>query len=136
MRWPLKFQVTLLGEATIGFDSTGTMYVERGEPETIKVFSHAVVNGTTSQQSPGLQQAPYLQTVERLQVIAPPGLFPIKYGDLPGTVNRYPGDENWMRVDAEENVDANPYYSPGLSIYYFERETAETPTNDYITPGY
>lgn len=118
---PLNFEVTRLGKSTRRQISTGIIF-DREPRERVKVFSYAVINGNTAETST-LQSMPFLNTVERLQIIAPAGLFPLLWGDTATTVLLDNLDGNWVRVDAEENYDNNPYWSPGLSVYYFERET-------------
>lgn len=122
---PLNFEVTRLGKSTKRTDYTGRPIIEREPSDRVRVFSYAVINGNTVETST-LYSAPFLATVERLQIIAPAGLFPLLWGDTGTTVKLDNLGENWVRVDAEENYDNNPYWSPGLSVYYFERETEST----------
>lgn len=119
---PLNFGVTRLGKSKLQRDSTGRPTLTREPRERVKVFSYAVINGNTAETST-LHSAPFLATVERLQIIAPAGLFPLLWGDTGTTVLLDTLEGVWVRVDAEENYDNNPYWSPGLSVYYFERET-------------
>lgn len=113
---PLKYEVTRLGPLNV---TDGT----RGESDTVAVFAYAVTNGSTVEQSGGQLHTPYLQFTERLQVIAPPGSFDLMRGEGRTRILIPTEPEEWVRVDAEQNWDANPFWSPGLSVFWFVRES-------------
>lgn len=120
MSYPLRFTIRRLGPRT-GISSEAP----HGPAEDVPVFAYAVINGTTSRQSATQYDATLFTTVERLQVIAPPDSFPLHWHDHPAVVETKEGTTTvaWERVDAEENYDNNPFWAPGLSVFYFERET-------------
>lgn len=93
--WPLNFEVSVRGV---------------GRPaRAVRVFAY---NVTRSEET---RLAGHLRLVEVLQVIAPPGV--IDRGD---TITIDNGTE-W-EVDANpEDHENNPYFTPGLVIYYGNR---------------
>lgn len=126
MNYPLRFTIRRRGPREKIVTQTGhTTTGPHGPSEDVPVFAYAVINGTTAMQSATQYDATLFTTVERLQVIAPPNTFPLLYDDYPAVVETKEGTTTvaWERVDAEENYDNNPFWSPGLSVFYFERET-------------
>lgn len=126
MSYPLKFTIRRRGPRKTVSAGTGQGYPgPHGPAEEVPVFAYAVINGTTATQSATRYDATLFTTVERLQVIAPPNTFPLLYDDYPAVVETTEGTKTvaWTRVDAEENYDNNPFWAPGLSVFYFERET-------------
>lgn len=125
MNYPLRLTIRRRGPRKRVSDAQGHRPGPHGPSEDVPVFAYAVINGNTNMQSATQYDARLFVTVERLQVIAPPDTFPLLYDDYPTVVETTEGAATieWERVDAEENYDNNPFWAPGLSVFYFERRT-------------
>lgn len=104
--WPLKFTVQTQGEGHWEKDRFNNDKWVPGELEDVPVFSWAVVK---TQEIGGDS---VLRTIDDLEIMAPPGTFtPEGSVSLPdGTV--------WQIQGNPEDVNNNPYWSPGLVTYH------------------
>lgn len=117
--YPLKFEVHVREYHRVG--PYGNI-LETFPARKVNVFSWALVSGNSVETKE--HNAIVLRTTERLQIIAPPGTFRrptagevLESVEIEGQV--------WALTDTEEKHDANPWWSPGLSVFWFDRETAD-----------
>lgn len=121
--WPLQFELDVKAYHRVG--PYGNV-LETFPARKARVFSWALVSGNSFEVKE--HNAIVLITNERLQVIAPPETFrrPVSGETLEVVVIN---GQDWTLTDTEEKHDANPWWTPGLSIYWFDREVA-----DYAPP--
>lgn len=117
--YPLKFEVHVREYHSVG--PYGNI-LESFPARKARVFSWALVSGNSVETKE--QNAIVLRTTERLQVIAPPGTF-----RRPATGETIESilleGQIWALTDTEEKHEANPWWSPGLSVFWFDREVAD-----------
>lgn len=121
--YPLQYEIDVKAYSTTGHMGD---IIETFPARKVRVFSWALVSGNSAEiKQDGIIT---LQTTERLQVIAPPGTFrkPASGEVLEVVVIE---DQEWTLTDTEEKHEANPWWSPGLSVYWFDRDVS-----DYV-PG-
>lgn len=112
MKYPLKFTVTRPGERyfTGEYDRFGNEIWATAPAVDVRVFSYAVIRteqGLTDDQ---------FRIVDRLEVIAPSG-------SLSGAATVVVDAVAWDRDGSGHSVGNNPYFNPGLDIYFFTRAT-------------
>lgn len=122
--YPLQFEIDVKAYSTLG--EYGTV-LETFPARKVRVFSWALVSGNSVEVKE--DNAVVLRTTERLQIIAPPGTFRKPAAGETLEVVVIDGQE-WTITDTEEKHEANPWWSPGLSVFWFDREVA-----DYVPPG-
>lgn len=128
--WPLEFEIDVKAYQRVG--QYGTI-LESFPARKVRVFSWALVSGNSVEVKE--QNAIILRTTERLQIIAPPGTFRKPAAGETLEVAVIDG-QDWTLTDTEEKHEANPWWSPGLSIYWFDRDVADyEPPFDGPGPG-
>lgn len=108
-KWPLKFRVYVSAANVDSPDYTKIpgAKIEPGRGVSVPVFAHEVVRS----QQIGIDGT--LFTEEIMRIYAPPGYF---------TAGQALGHSfekmNWRVTGNAEDSNANPWWQPGLSIYY------------------
>lgn len=117
--YPLKFEIHVREYHEVG--PYGNI-LESFPARKVKVFSWALVSGNAIETKEF--NAIVLSTIERLQIIAPPGTFrrPANGETLESVLI---DGQIWALTDTEEKHEANPWWSPGLSVFWFDREVAD-----------
>lgn len=121
--YPLQYEIDVL-PYTVNAGEYGSGETMPGR--TVRVFSWAVIAGNSIETKEG--NAIILSTTERLQVIAPAGTFRTPTADESLEQVEVKG-EKWTLTGTEETHDNGPWWSPGMSVYTFEREVG-----DYVLP--
>lgn len=107
MGWPLKFTITGQGPGHWEKDRFNNDVWVPGEPIQVAVFSWEV---TKSEELDS--ETSVLRTVDDLVIIAPADSF------TPQTAVKLPNGDTWEIQGNPEDVNNNPYYSPGLVTYH------------------
>ena len=117
--YPLKLEVHVRAYHKVG--PYGDI-LESFPARKVKVFSWALVSGNAIETKEF--NAIVLSTIERLQIIAPVGTFrrPANGETLESVLIE---GQIWALTDTEEKHEANPWWSPGLSVFWFDREVAD-----------
>lgn len=121
--YPLQYEIDVM-PYTVNAGQYGSGDTMPGRK--VRVFSWAVIAGNNIETKEG--NAIILSTTERLQIIAPGDTFRTPTPNESLEQVRVKG-EKWTLTGTEETHDNGPWWSPGLSVYTFEREVG-----DYITP--
>lgn len=90
---------------------TGNWLHKPGETVGVPVFAWAVIRSAEETATDGARWID-----ERLQVIAPPESF------TPETVLILPDGSEWGLDGNPEDPNHNPWWSPGLAIFYAQRK--------------
>lgn len=117
--YPLKFEIDVKAYSTKGHMGD---VIETFPARKVRAFSWALVSGNAVEVKEFGNIV--LRTTERLQIIAPPGTFRRPAAGEVLEVVVIEGQE-WTLTDTEEKHESNPWWSPGLSVYWFDREVGD-----------